>query len=69
MQALAEMANAGAHVREIEAEADAFLDRDEVVALDPVAGERCYTTRELLLIERELLDGAIRRRGDGVGLA
>lgn len=69
LQALAEMAAAGAHGHEIEARADAFLGRDEIVALDPVAGERCYTTRELLLIERELLDGAIRRRGTDVGLA
>lgn len=69
LQALAEAAGARAHVREIEARADGFLGRSEIVVLDPVAGEHWYTTRELLLIERELLDGAIRRRGSGVGLA
>jgi conjugative relaxase-like TrwC/TraI family protein len=69
LQALAEMAAEGARVREIEARADAFLGRDEIVALDPVAGERCYTTGDLLLIEQDLLDGAIRRRDDGAGLA
>jgi ATP-dependent exoDNAse (exonuclease V) alpha subunit len=63
------MAAEGAHAHEVEARADAFLHRGEIVALDPVAGERCYTTRELLLIERELVDGAIQRRGSGVGLA
>lgn len=56
-------------MREIEAQADAFLGRIEIVVLDPVAGEHGYTTRELLLIEHELLDGPIRRRGSGVGLA
>ncbi len=56
-------------MREIEAQADAFLGRSEIVVLDPVAGEHGYTTRELLLIEHELLDGPIRRRGSGVGLA
>jgi len=69
LQALADAAGSGAHVRELEAQADAFLDGEEIVALDAVAGEGRYTTRELLRIERELLDGSIRRRGDSVGLA
>ncbi|MGH2897641.1 MAG: MobF family relaxase, partial [Solirubrobacteraceae bacterium] len=69
LQALADAAGSGAHVRELEAPADTFLDGEEIVALDAVAGERRYTTRELLHIERELLDGAIRRRADSAGLA
>jgi Ti-type conjugative transfer relaxase TraA len=69
LQAFAEAAGAGARVREIEAHADAFLARGEVVALDPVAGERCYTTRDLLRVECELLDGAVRRRAHGVAVA
>jgi ATP-dependent exoDNAse (exonuclease V) alpha subunit len=69
VQAFAEAARDGARVAAIEAAADAFLARYEVVVLDEVAGERRYTTRELLQVERDLLDGAERRRGEGAGRA
>jgi conjugative relaxase-like TrwC/TraI family protein len=69
VQAFAEAAPTGARVLEVEAQADAFLARHAVVELEPVSGQRRFTTRELLAIEHELLDGAARRRGEGVGLA
>jgi conjugative relaxase-like TrwC/TraI family protein len=69
VQAFAEAAHDGARVEEIESAADAFLRRGEVIALGETAREPRYTTRELLQIERELLDGAERRRGTAVGRA
>lgn len=69
VQAFAEAASARARVRGIEAKADAFLSRDSVVEVEPVGGERRFTTREMLQIERELMKSAERRRGAGVGRA
>ncbi len=69
VQAFAEAAREGARVEAIEVAADAFLARRDIVALNESAGERRYTTRGLLQIERDLLDGAERRSGDGVGRA
>ena len=69
VQAFAEAARDGARVDEVEMATDAFLARGEIVELEQAAGERRYTTRGLLQIERELLDGADRRRGEGVGRA
>jgi Ti-type conjugative transfer relaxase TraA len=69
VMAFAEAAAAGAMVSEIEARADAFLARDQVVELEPVAGERRYTTRGLLAVERDLLDGSGRRLAARVGIA
>ena len=69
VQACAEAARNGARVEAIEAAADAFLLRGDVVALEESAGERRYATRGLLRIERELLDGAEERRDQGVGRA
>ena len=69
VQAFAEAARDGARVEAIEAAADAFLDRRDVVALDESAGELRYSTRELLQVERDLLDGAERRRSEGAGRA
>jgi hypothetical protein len=69
VQAFAEAAARGARVAEIERRATAFLDRDEIVALESGSREREYTTRSLLLIERELLGGAEGRRATGVAVA
>jgi Ti-type conjugative transfer relaxase TraA len=69
VQAFADAARDGARVEEIESAADASLRRGEVIALGETARELRYTTRELLRIERELLDGASRRRGKAVGRA
>jgi conjugative relaxase-like TrwC/TraI family protein len=69
VQAFAEAAPAGARVSDIEARADAFLRCDSVVEVEPVAGERRFTTREMLSIERDLLASAERRCGEGVGRA
>lgn len=69
LQAVAEAAGRGARVGDLEARADAFLARSSVVELAPTAAERRYTTRELVTIERELLDRAARRRGANVGTA
>ncbi len=69
MQAFAEAAARGARVAEIERRATAFLDRDDIVALESGSREPEYTTRSLLLIERQLLDGAEGRRATGVAVA
>ena len=69
VMAFAEAAGAGATVSEIEARAEAFLGREQVVELEPVTGARRYTTRELLAVERELLDGSDRRRDGRVAVA
>ncbi len=62
VQAFAEAARRGARVRDIEAQADAFLARDEIVPVGSVAGEGRFTTRAMLAIERDLLETAERRR-------
>ena len=69
IQAFAEAARDGARVDEIESAADAFLLRGEIVELEQAAGERRYTTRAMLRVERELLHGAESRRDDGAGRA
>lgn len=61
LQALAEAARSGASIAQLEAQADAFLKHDRVVALAEDGGEPRYTTGELLDLERDLLDGAARR--------
>ncbi len=61
LQALAEAARSGASIAQLEAQADAFLNRDRVVALAEDGREPRYTTGELLDLERDLLDGAARR--------
>jgi len=60
LQALAEHARTGATVADIESSADAFLARDGIVALEPVAGECRYSTRELLPLERTAIEHAQR---------
>ena len=62
LQAFAEHARDGAPVANIEAGADAFLARDGIVELEPVAGECRYGTRELLQLERTAIEHAQRPR-------
>jgi conjugative relaxase-like TrwC/TraI family protein len=66
LQALAEGARDGASIPQLEAQADAVLGSDRVVALTEDGDEPRYTTGELLEVERELLDAAERhaRRTD-----
>jgi conjugative relaxase-like TrwC/TraI family protein len=69
VQAFAEAAREGARAAGIERQVGAFLCRVEVVELDGEGGESRYTTRGLLRMERDLLDGATRRRGSSVAVA
>lgn len=69
LQALAEVARNGASVAQLERQAVAFLSRGGVVELEPHRGERRFTTRALLEIERGLLEGADARRTACVGVA
>jgi conjugative relaxase-like TrwC/TraI family protein len=70
LQLVASSRGAGARVAEIEAEADRLLGDREIVPLSPdPIGELRYTTRELLTIERELIDGATNRKGETAGAA
>jgi conjugative relaxase-like TrwC/TraI family protein len=69
LQAFAEAATDGATVANSEGLADAFLQRDSVVALAPVAGEERFSTRELVAVERATLASAVRRVGAGVAIA
>jgi conjugative relaxase-like TrwC/TraI family protein len=63
VQAFAEAAGGGDRAEVIEARADAFLAREAIVPVGPVAGEPRYTTRELLETERALVEGALVRQG------
>lgn len=65
VRAIAEGHRDGAHVREVECRAEAFLRRDSILDL----GDGRYTTIDLATTERELLDGADRRRGAGIAIA
>ncbi len=73
----------GATVEKVEALADAFLENDEVVAIgddgprrfrlsdSPIAAgtnETRYTTQEMLATERRVVEHAVARRTDGVGI-
>jgi conjugative relaxase-like TrwC/TraI family protein len=69
LQALAEAAADGAKVANVEALADSSLRRQSVVALAPVAGERRFSTCELVAVERRTLATAARRIGAGVAIA
>jgi conjugative relaxase-like TrwC/TraI family protein len=62
LQAFAEHARDGETVASIESSADGFLARDGIVELEPVAGERRYSTCELLQIERCAIERAQRPR-------
>ena len=67
LQAFAEHARDGATVASIESRADAFLARDGIVELEPVAGERRYSTRELLQLEHTAIERAQRPRPAAAG--
>ena len=69
VQAFANAAQSGAHVRQIERRAAEFLARPGIVELEAASGEPQYTTRDLLQAERELLDGAHARRRTSVAVA
>ena len=69
VQAFAEAARDGATVPRVEAQADAFLARDSIVPLKAVAGERRFTTRELLGVERGALERAERQTRITTGVA
>ena len=58
LQAFAEHARGGASVAVVEARTDAFLVREGIVELELVAGERRYSTRELLQLECVAIDRA-----------
>jgi Ti-type conjugative transfer relaxase TraA len=66
LQAFAEHARGGANVAAIESRADAFLAREGIVELEPVAGERCFSTRELVQLEQTSLERASRQVEPGV---
>lgn len=61
LQALAQAAHPGASIAQLEAQADAVIGSDRVVMLAVDGGEPRYTTRELLEVERDLLDAAERQ--------
>jgi conjugative relaxase-like TrwC/TraI family protein len=67
-QAFAEAARQGEPASLVEERADAFLDRDDVIAVATTTEPR-FTTAELLKLEAELLDGADRRSDQDVGVA
>jgi hypothetical protein len=66
LQAFAENARDGATVASIESRADAFPAPNGIVELEPLAGERRYSTRELLQIEHAALERAQRSRHGSV---
>ena len=69
LRAFAEAAREGATVSQIEAGADAFLARAAIVELEPAAGERRFSTRELLGLEASVIDQAERRRRTATAIA
>jgi Ti-type conjugative transfer relaxase TraA len=69
LQAFAEHMRDGASVPDIEFKADAFLAREEIVELEPLAGERRYSTRELLQLERAALERAQQPRPAAAAVA
>jgi len=69
--ALAELAGEftqGAPLAQVERATSSYLDRESVVALDRVEGERRFTTRDLLACERAIVDGAERRACEAIGV-
>ena len=70
--ALAEIAGAfpqGASLDELEDTTSRYLIQESVAPLTLIAGEeRRYTTHELLAREREIIDGAQRRRAERTGV-
>ena len=71
LRSLAERAELGASVHELESAADAVLSRREVVELTPRTGlpeARRWSTRELLAVEARLVSSAVVGRGRGMGV-
>ena len=64
LQEFAAAAGQGASVEEIRAQAERFLGRADVLAT--AAGE--FTTADLVECERRLIDAAVGRAGEGVGV-
>jgi conjugative relaxase-like TrwC/TraI family protein len=70
LQLVASFRTNGASVNEIEAQTDRLLADHSIVRLPSDAHcETRYTTRELLQLEREMIDGADDRRGEHLGAA
>jgi len=69
LQAFAEHARDGASVTTIESRADAFLTRDRIVELESLAGERRYSTRELLQLEQDAIERAQQPRPSAAAVA
>jgi Ti-type conjugative transfer relaxase TraA len=65
LQAFAEHARDGATVASLESAVDAFLAREAIVELEPAAGERRFSTRELLTIEHAAIEHARTHQYDG----
>ncbi|MDP9335167.1 MAG: relaxase domain-containing protein [Actinomycetota bacterium] len=68
LRVLAEQAPAGARVSDLEAQADLFLASRYVEAVGVALTGVQYSTVELLAIETQLLDNAVARRDEGVGV-
>lgn len=72
LRAIADRLPAGAHVSDIEAMADQFLDLAEVVALGERHGfahDIAYTTAELIHLEERLITSAVARVGHSMAMA
>jgi Ti-type conjugative transfer relaxase TraA len=69
LQALSEAARPGAPVATLERQADAFLERSEIVELEAGGGDRRFTTRTLMRLEGELLESADQRQTEPTGIA
>lgn len=69
LRGLSERLAGGAPVEELERRADGLLASGRVVELTkPGASEPRFSTPELLRVERDLVEGARSRRGQGVGV-
>lgn len=68
IQALCELAPAGAPVTEIEAAADRFLDTEQILRIGEVPWGQIHTTREILELEQRFLDATASGQDTGRGL-
>lgn len=70
LQALAAGHQDGLHPATLSTAADRFLEHPDVVDLEATPqARRRYTTTELLGVEADVVEGAVRRRDDNVGVA
>jgi hypothetical protein len=70
-QALTELAGEfaqGATVAQLELATSGYLEHPSVVALGTVERERRFTTQDLLACEQAIIDRAVRRRSESVGV-